>query len=291
VRFLRQSNGLGLISTLFAIGAFAQTPAVVRPTFEVAAIKPSTTPFMQALTDGSLIGIAITPGHVRIGHLTLSNLILTAYNIKAYQLESPNSSTMFDIDAKLPEGATPDQVPLMLQTLLADRFKLTIRRGSKQVDTYALVAGKSGPKLQKKEPPSDADTPPKLDSSAAGVKDEKGRTNVVMGRAKLTIERDGAAHVETSTVAGIMDYLSIRISPLIVVDKTELQGDFDIKMDLPPNDLSGLRTGALDPAELQARTMDQLSKGLDKLGLKLEQQKSLVETIIVEHAEKLPTDN
>ena len=146
------------ILTMTAIAVSAQTPAAT-PAFEVASIRTAK-PFGQAVADGSLIGMVIDPDRVRMGQMPLSTLIVTAYNIKRYQLigpdwlldpATPEDLRMFDIEAKLPAGATADQVPLMLQALLTDRFKLTIRKGSREMDTYALVVGKDGVKFKKKD--------------------------------------------------------------------------------------------------------------------------------------------
>src|SRR5207245_11222603 len=56
-------------------------------------------------------------------------------------------SERYDIVAKLPPNSSRDQIPLMLQTLLAERFKLTLHREKKVMPVYALVAGKNGSKL------------------------------------------------------------------------------------------------------------------------------------------------
>lgn len=54
----------------------------------------------------------------------------------------------FEIIAKLPPGATWPQVRIMLQNLLAERFKLAVHFESKMVSAYTLVVGKGGPKLK-----------------------------------------------------------------------------------------------------------------------------------------------
>jgi uncharacterized protein (TIGR03435 family) len=62
----------------------------------------------------------------------------------------------FDISAKLPEGASRDQVPAMLQNLLTARFKLATHREYREQPVYALVAAKGGPKLQPASQSSDS---------------------------------------------------------------------------------------------------------------------------------------
>jgi uncharacterized protein (TIGR03435 family) len=61
------------------------------------------------------------------------------------------SSVRFEITAKLAAGALPDQIPEMLQGLLEERFKLTLRHGMKDQSVYVLLVGKDGPKLKAAE--------------------------------------------------------------------------------------------------------------------------------------------
>src|ERR1039458_5970133 len=85
---------------------------------------------------------------------SLKRLILTAYKLKPYQVSGPDwmDSVRFDILSKIPEGGTKDQVPEMLQALLAERFKLTAHRETKEQPVYGLVVGKDGPKLKPSVP-------------------------------------------------------------------------------------------------------------------------------------------
>src|SRR4029077_19782644 len=80
-----------------------------------------------------------------------------AYDVKTYQITGPDwltalSAPRFDIVAKMPEGTNKDQVPEMLRTLLAERFKLTIHRENKEQSVYALVVAKGGHKMKEAEP-------------------------------------------------------------------------------------------------------------------------------------------
>src|SRR5664279_6215744 len=78
-------------------------------------------------------------------------MILTnAYGVKNYQVTGPGwlDTERYDITAKVPKGATKDDLKLMLQGLLAERFKLTLHHETKELPMYALVVGKGGPKLK-----------------------------------------------------------------------------------------------------------------------------------------------
>src|SRR6185503_19368558 len=81
---------------------------------------------------------------------SLANLICIAYKIKPHQLSGPDwmAAQRFEIMAKMPEGASKDQVPTMLQALLAERFKLTVHRDNKEQSVYAMVVGKNGHKMK-----------------------------------------------------------------------------------------------------------------------------------------------
>jgi choice-of-anchor A domain-containing protein len=141
---------------LLAAGiALGQAP---KPEFEVASIKPAE-PIQAQTAAGNLhLGTQIDGARVDIGSLPLADLISMAIRVKPYQLSGPDwmSAGRFDVMGKMPEGATKEQVPEMLQALLTDRFKLTIHRetttrsiSSTQIsripytDKYALIVGGS----------------------------------------------------------------------------------------------------------------------------------------------------
>ena len=107
--------------------------------FEVASVKPSgTPPHLVYAIDSSRVDIGFTP---------LKSLIVLAYRVQAYQVDGPDwlASARFDLLAKLPAGATKEQVPEMLRALLAERFRLVAHHENKEQQVYALLPGKDGP--------------------------------------------------------------------------------------------------------------------------------------------------
>src|ERR1019366_1137981 len=140
----QQRLGLALLA---AGAAFAQVPE-----FEVATIKAATPPDRGQIMAGAPmhVGMKIDAARVDIGFMSLADLIRTAYDVKPYQISGPDwiKSERFDILAKMPDGATKEQVPAMLQALLADRFKLTVHKESQEHPIYALIVGKGGSKLK-----------------------------------------------------------------------------------------------------------------------------------------------
>lgn len=114
--------------------------------FEVAAIKPVT----LRSAGPSLAGLHVEGTRVDLGMMSLTTLILLAYKVEPFQITGPDflPLTRFDIQAKMPDGATKAQVPEMLQTLLAERFGLKLRKETREQQVYALVVGQDGPKLK-----------------------------------------------------------------------------------------------------------------------------------------------
>ena len=79
--------------------------------------------------------------------LTLKNLLTVAYGVKNYQISGPGwlDTERYDIMAKMPPDTTKEQFALMLQSLIAERFKLTLHRETKDLPLYELAVAKGGP--------------------------------------------------------------------------------------------------------------------------------------------------
>ena len=151
---IRTIVGAGL--ALFASSmAFGQSTATL-PSFEVASVKVAEQPKPDA--QGRLFvmrGCRGGPGTSDPGTLTCDNtplkqLLVKAYDLKNYQVEGPAwlDSDGFHIVAKIPAGTSKQQFNLMLQSLLAERFKVAVHRETKTLPVYALTVGKNGPKLK-----------------------------------------------------------------------------------------------------------------------------------------------
>ncbi|MEP7355212.1 MAG: TIGR03435 family protein [Acidobacteriota bacterium] len=284
IRRICTATAVGLIST---IGALAQTGP--RLTFEVAVIK---VPAPTAQNSSAATGIKVTAQQVTVGRTSLLRLTEIAYGIGNAHIEGPawlrnpqsaNDVRLFDIAAKLPPGATPAQVPQMLQALLENRFKLTARKTSKLADTYALVVGKNGPKFPKKEPSGDQPSNLDFTSGPNGMQ--------IMG-VKISAGANGGTRMEASSPSGLIEILSKAVLPTPVIDKTGLNGSYDIKFEIPPFDRNlSSADGSIAPADLQEWTRISLFAAMEKIGLKMEKQKNPVETLVIDHLEKAPTEN
>jgi uncharacterized protein (TIGR03435 family) len=146
-----------LTSSMFLAVGFAQ-PAERRakPEFDVASIKvnPPKTGFHFAQSTGTPDWSS--PGMFRCADCTLATLISAAFELKGYQFPGKSSlgNDTFEVAAKYPSGTNREDLPVMLQNLLKDRFGLTYHFKEKSMKGYQLVVAKNGPKL--KESPDGA---------------------------------------------------------------------------------------------------------------------------------------
>src|ERR1035438_9313242 len=149
-------------SSLFVLASCAAM-AQARPTplaFDVASVKPSA-PGPDGFVRRVLAGGpgSTDPGTLTYQNVTLKMLVTLAYNLKDYQVEGPDwiNGVGYDVTAKMPEGTNGVEMRQMLQTLLAERFKVTSHRETKQLPIYALTVAKGGPKMKEMEMPALAD--------------------------------------------------------------------------------------------------------------------------------------
>ena len=237
--------GGGYLATVFSLCAFAQKPA-----FEVASIKPGN-------PDSRLLRSVITPGGVRAENVTLRTLIEDAYRMKPFQLSGgPRwiDQDRFEVLAKGEGASTVDQVRLMLQALLQDRFQLTLRRETREATiSYLLVKNQ-----------------PKLSPSKEGT-----------GLHFKTIPQlDGTVnHVsfKGTPMMWLADQLSRELGHT-VEDRTGLNGAFDFEFD-----------ATRDEAEPNLFVVP-WAPSLGQIGLKLETTKGPVKFFVIERAEK-PSEN
>jgi len=288
------------LSLLLASGAlFAQAPA-----FEVASIRSARTPepgpFFSLIPATPRERMSVDGSRVDIRFFSLSTLIVDAYRLKQYELSGPDwmLSQRFDIAVKIPDGVSKDRVPEMLQALLAERFKLSTHRETREMAVYALVVVRSGPKL--KESPAneatvDADAPAsdtadgRTAHTSQGVArlGEKGRDYSIaagpFGPIRASIDQDRTRHYELSkvTMPGLAEILTGQAGEgRPVIDMTNLRGSYQFSWDV--------RARSPDfPDDPRTQVLDALGRA----GLKLEPRTAPLEVIVVDHLEKTPTEN
>src|SRR5262249_38269284 len=128
--------------------AFAQAQPS-KLSFEVASIKPAE----PSPANQIRIGMSADAGVLRYTNVSIKDCMRVGFRVKDFQTEVPDwlDGIRYDLVARLPAGSTQDEIPDMLQSLLADRFKLTLHRDSKEHAIYALIVGKGGAKLKPAE--------------------------------------------------------------------------------------------------------------------------------------------
>jgi uncharacterized protein (TIGR03435 family) len=317
-----------LVLSALVLGSLsAQAPA-----FEVATIRPAAELNPQAIMAGKMrVGMKIDAGRVDIGFFSLKELIPLAYGMKAFQVQGPDwlNQQRFDISATLPEGATKEQVPAMLQTLLAERFHLKVHREKKDENVYALVQGKDGHKLK----PSVEEVAPAAPASGQeGAKDApKSDMSVSVNGQQMNINRTANGAVmtggaDTGTVkismgqGGMMRYEMARVTmaklveqltPLLdrpVIDATEMTGAYQVAMEMSMMDMMAAARaqganipgmpamppgagGAAGGPVASDPSGGSIFASVQQMGLRLDSRKAPIEHIVVDSVDKNPTEN
>jgi uncharacterized protein (TIGR03435 family) len=276
------------------MAAFGQAPAP-KLEFEVASIRPSPP---QAAQNSVAAGLHLDQSQARILSFTLKDFLGMAYRLRGYQVNGPDwvGTDRFDINAKLPAGAKSDDIPAMLQVLLADRFDVKFHREKKEMPVYALVMGKTPLKL-KEVPAGPADDGPAATNviasgSANGVSVDMGHgSSYTFANSKLEGKK-----LNMDAVASTLELYLDRP----VLNLTDLKGNYDLTLTVTPEDYqamlirAGTHAGMVFPPQvlrLADGNSESLMDALQQAGLKLDARKEPVDILIVDSARKNPTDN
>ncbi|HYK37031.1 M56 and DUF3738 domain-containing protein [Alloacidobacterium sp.] len=284
----------GLVNIPKLDAQLAQVPAgQPSPSFEVASVKPSH-------SADNRMRIMMFPGKFTVENVSLGSLIMFAYDAKSEAQISGGPSWIksetFNIDAKeddaqaadlqkLPPDEAQKQIRLMVQSLLADRFKLKVSHQMKELPVYALVVAKNGPKLTPSKP-----EPSPAEGAGTDAQPTMRRGIMMNGRGELQ-----ATGVSMSLLADVLSRQR-ETGGRIVIDKTGLAGNYDWTLHWTPESPAPLFKGADNNAPPDgAPTPDTSGPTFftaleEQLGLKLEPQKGSVETLVIDSAEQ-PTAN
>ena len=278
----------------------AQTPGV-RPSFEVASVKPNTSGSTNSST-------SFNRGRFVATNVTVKLLLMSAYRVQDFQIiGGPGwiGSDAFDIEAKPEEGAVPQQpgprdptaidpMSLMVQSLLEDRFELKLHRETRELPVYILSIGKDGPKFKAVDPAQQTDAP----SGARGV----GGSGRVPTPASLPVGNMGSSinngRGEMSAHAVPMVRLISFLSQQLrrpVVDKTDLKDLYDFRVEWTRDQNIGAAAptaaGTPTPAAADAPSGPSIFTALqEQLGLKLDSGRGPVEVLIIDSVQK-PAEN
>jgi uncharacterized protein (TIGR03435 family) len=298
----------------------APTPAASALTFDAAAIHSAAPPDFGKMMANLQAGRKPESVHLEGTRATfvyqsLKELIAYAYRRRVYEINGPDwlPTDRFDIVARMPDGAAKDDVPAMLQALLADRFKLVAHQELQDQPVLGLVATKNGPKLK-----VSATTPQPLDETVP-LRPGETQRDTPEGPQRLITNPDGTTtynlgargsfnlkfndetrsmHMDASALS--MNGFAMMMTQLgagqgrQIVDMTGLPGLYQCAVDFSLMDLvtslhqQGIEVpvGGSDPDGGVT-----VASALDKLGLKLEKTHAKVDRLVIDHVEKDPTEN
>jgi uncharacterized protein (TIGR03435 family) len=240
-----------LVVFFVSVAAGAQSTP---PSFEVASIRRNDS--ASGNSSARNLGSRYTATNV-----TVVQMLRNAYGIQEFEIAGGPSWVgidRFDIEATIPPGSKPGDAQLMLQTLLAERFKLTFHREPRQTSIYSLVVAKNGHKLTHGDPAKCPNT--------SGCGFNASPTQIVGESVSMT-------------------QLAARLSRSIgvhVVDNTGLQGLFNLKLEWTVEDQFVGRGATASPTIFPAIQQ--------QLGLRLEPTRGPVDTLVIDRVEK-PTEN
>ena len=299
-------------SLLFVTVSFAQTPI----SFEVASVKKAEPLSVNVIMSGKMnLGMVIDNAQVNIKSMSIAEMMRIAYKVKPYQISGPEwlTAERYTVTAKMPAGSTRDQVPEMMAALLADRFKLTFHRESKEQPVYALTVMKSGLKLQESAPDDSAIVSSSGPAAPQGTTPTDGsaqvRVNVTSdasGRVQQEspngnikfLPRENGMRLELTKMnsTGMVDQLG-RFVERPVIDATDLKGRYDLTLDVGMGDMLAMAraVGLAIPMQAPPGAMDPGSSAvftaIQQYGLKLEPRKAPIDMLVIDHVEKIPTEN
>jgi uncharacterized protein (TIGR03435 family) len=254
-----------LLLIFACVTAWAQTPSN-GPSFEVASIRAIEPGLRHQVT------IDDQPGMLTMRSVTLRNCVEWAYEVQSFQISGPSwlGDTRFDIQAKAADTANIGRLRLMLRALLAERFGMKLHHEQKNLAVYFLVVAPNGPKFHD-----------------MGPKDHSKFLNTIGdGPNHFGEEKTGlvAEHVRMSEIAAELSQPLQRP----VIDKTELTGRYDLRIDTT----AFLASTADGDGRVPMDEMSVIFAAFPaQLGLKLEPGKDTVDFIVIDSADKTSTEN
>lgn len=282
------------LSVLVSVAVFGQDPS--RLEFEVASVRssPSSRP------DQASLGLHMDGSQARIAFFAMREYLAMAYRVRPSQITGPDwiATERFDINAKLPAGATASQIPEMLQALLADRFQLKVHRDKKDVPVYALILGK-GP-LKLKETPPDASAGEPQGTVNVGATGSAAGISANLGNGSYYTFANNKFEAGKISVDALVRMLSA-YTDRPILNLTELKGNYDLTLNLTPEDYRAMliqgavNSGAVLPPEvlrlLDGSAATSLFDAVQQLGLKMDVRRAPLDVLVIDQVLKTPKEN
>jgi uncharacterized protein (TIGR03435 family) len=245
-----------VLAIALSIAAALPAAAAEPPRFDAATLRQAPPP-----SGNYPITLGLVKGsRFYMTNVTLSDCLKFAYGLVSDdQISGPDwlwsRADLYDIQAAIPGNPPHDRIMEMLKNLLTDRMRIVIHHQNKTMKYLSLVRGKGEVKM------TPADISQERNNSA-------GRGHLTGNRASL----------------GLIAMLLSRLEHQIIVDQTGLTGEYQVQMNWAPG--SG---GSGAPADATAPSL--FTAVQEQLGLKLESRNGPLDTIVVDHAEKIPAEN
>lgn len=242
---------LMIVAVTLGVG-FAAAQALPGPQVEAVSIRSNPSAGLGQHT------LKIDPSHLTITNISLEGLLTNVYGLKEYQLEAPDwtKRVSFDVEASFSGAKETENLELLLQPVVAQRFKLEFHSETRNGKVYQLSIAAQSAKVR----PATEHSPPFLNH----------------------IEADGFHLQESISMARLADFLSGQ-TDRPVIDHTNLTGDYEIKLDFIPDSWELRKDPPPGPT---------LSEALrEQLGLKFEAATAPIQVMVVDHVERAPVDD
>jgi uncharacterized protein (TIGR03435 family) len=245
----------------FAALAVSVSALVAQPGFDAVSVKMHTAGSAEEPRNGPWV--QTSPGGVTMRNARLVWCLGWAYGLPDSLISGPDwiNSERYDIAAKTAGPVPVGQLKTMMQALLTERFKLVLRRETREMPVAVLVPGKNGPR--------------NLQTAVGGAAD--GPRPVGAGKGIQSLAYRNVTMAEFAVRLGAPPPVGVGE---MVVDGTGLAGGFDI-------------TVKLDPARFTGGEFSEFLEGAldEQFGLRVERRKKGVEVLVVEKGNRVPTEN
>jgi uncharacterized protein (TIGR03435 family) len=286
------TRALALTAAMCLSACYAQADS--QPKFEVASIRRVGPPKPGAFQISGGPG-SRNPERIIWAPIQLITVLERAYELPSQQISGPGwlKTDLFEIHAKIPPRTDARQFRLMLQSLLAERFHLTVHHATKEFPAYELVVAKGGPKMKPWRPDPAATAGSPMDAMFPTV-DKEGFPVLLPSSKTLTATRGGmvrtTARVSMVSFADTLEMLvrmstGSAVSPQ-VADKTGLRGEFELKLEFADAATGDGAAGEFGVGQGIFTALEQ------QLGLKLINARPVkMDLLVIDRVDRDPTEN